>query len=129
HRWLTALFEDLHSQPRIEYWALEYDTQVEFVRAMGALALVPRLGRPHLPSDVTVVPLDDPAIARTIHLVCRQTMSSSPAISRLLEQMQAIAGADETAAESHAGSWPRTAPGPAADRPPAVRGAGWRPGR
>src|SRR5699024_11909486 len=21
HRWLTALFEDLHSQPRIEYWA------------------------------------------------------------------------------------------------------------
>lgn len=98
HRWLTALFEDLHSQPRIEYWALEYDTQVEFVRAMGALALVPRLGRPHLPSDVTVVPLDDPAIARTIHLVWRQSMSSSPAIVRLLEQMQAIAGADETAA-------------------------------
>ena len=98
HRWLTALFEDLHSQPRIEYWALEYDTQVEFVRAMGALALVPRLGRPHLPSDVTVVPLDDPAIARTIHLVWRQSMSSSPAIARLLEQMQAIAGADETAA-------------------------------
>src|SRR5699024_9955987 len=88
HRWLTALFEDLHSQPRIEYWALEYDTQVEFVRAMGALALVPRLGRPHLPSDVTVVPLDDPAIARTIHLVWRQSMSSSPAIARLLEQMQ-----------------------------------------
>jgi DNA-binding transcriptional LysR family regulator len=67
-------------------------------RAVGALALVPRLGRPHLPSDVTVVPLDDPAIARTIHLVWRQSMSSSPAIARLLEQMQAIAGADETAA-------------------------------
>src|SRR5690625_6372054 len=33
----TTLFRS-----RIEYWALEYDTQVEFVRAMGALALVPR---------------------------------------------------------------------------------------
>src|SRR5699024_10676666 len=98
HRWLPAVVDDQHSQPRIDHGALDADRQGESVRAIGALALVPRLGRPHLPGDVTVVPLDDPAIARTIHLVWRQSMSSSPAIARRLEEMQAIAGADETAA-------------------------------
>ncbi|WP_328284918.1 LysR substrate-binding domain-containing protein [Brevibacterium sp. UCMA 11754] len=91
HRWLTALFDPLNAEPRIEYWAMEYDTQIEFVRAVGALALVPRLGRPHLPADVTVVELDDPSIARWIYLVWRASMSASPAISLLLEQMRAVA--------------------------------------
>lgn len=91
HRWLTALFVDLGTEPRIEYLAYEYDTQIEFVRAMGALALVPRMGRPHLPEDVSAVPLDDPSIARTIHLVWRQSMSASPAIALLLKEMKSIA--------------------------------------
>lgn len=91
HRWLTALFDPLNTEPRIEYWAMEYDTQIEFVRAVGALALVPRLGRPHLPDDVTVVELDDPSIARWIYLVWRASMSASPAIALLLEQMRAVA--------------------------------------
>ena len=96
HRWLTALFEELGSKPRIDYWAIEYDTQIEFVRAVGALALVPRLGRPHLPDDVVAVPLDDPSIARTISLVWRKSMSASPAIALLLEEMKAIAGQADT---------------------------------
>ena len=96
HRWLTALFEELGSKPRIDYWAIEYDTQIEFVRAVGALALVPRLGRPHLPDDVKAVPLDDPSIARTISLVWRKSMSASPAIALLLEEMKAIAGQADT---------------------------------
>ncbi len=100
HRWLKALFEDLHSEPRIEYWAMEYDTQIEFVRAVGTLALVPRLGRPHLPDDVTVVPLDDPSIARTIYLVWRNSMSSSPAIGMLREAMTTIAE-DSTSPDPH----------------------------
>ncbi|UVI35511.1 LysR family transcriptional regulator [Brevibacterium spongiae] len=94
HRWLKALFVDLDAEPRIDYLAYEYDTQIEFVRAMGALALVPRLGRPHLPEDVMHVPLDDPSIARTIHLVWRQSMSASPAIGLLLREMKTIAEAD-----------------------------------
>ncbi|WP_328284998.1 LysR substrate-binding domain-containing protein [Brevibacterium sp. UCMA 11754] len=90
HRWLTALFDPLNAEPRIEYWAMEYDTQIEFVRAVGALALVPRLGRPHLPADVTVVELDDPSIARWIYLVWRASMSASRR-SPFLEQMRAVA--------------------------------------
>lgn len=97
HRWLVALFEDLSSEPRVEYWAVEYDTQVEFCRSMRALALVPRLGRPHLPADVTAVPLDDPTIARSIHVVGRRSMTNSPAIALLREELQAIAGEFETA--------------------------------
>ncbi len=97
HRWLVALFEDLSSEPRVEYWAVEYDTQVEFCRSMRALALVPRLGRPHLPADVTAVPLDDPTIARSIHVVWRRSMTNSPAIALLREELQAIAGEFETA--------------------------------
>ncbi|MDN6124097.1 MAG: LysR family transcriptional regulator [Brevibacterium sp.] len=93
HRWLTALFDSLNAEPRIEYWAMEYDTQIEFVRAVGALALVPRLGRPHLPEDVTVVELDDPSIARWIYLAWRSSMTSSPAIALLLEEMKSIAEA------------------------------------
>ncbi|WP_210603270.1 LysR family transcriptional regulator [Brevibacterium oceani] len=92
HRWLTALFDDVGAQPQIGYWAIEYDTQVEFTRAVGALALVPRLGRPHLPDDVVAVPLDDHAIARTIYLVWRQSMTNSPAIAHLLAEMSEIAG-------------------------------------
>ncbi|MDN6603562.1 LysR family transcriptional regulator [Brevibacterium sp.] len=93
HRWLTALFDSLNAEPRIEYWAMEYDTQIEFVRAVGALALVPRLGRPHLPEDVTVVELDDPSIARWIYLAWRSSMTASPAIALLLEEMKSIAEA------------------------------------
>ena len=93
HRWLTALFDPLNAEPRIEYWAMEYDTQIEFARAVGALALVPRLGRPHLPDDVTVVELDDPGIARWMYLVWRSSMSSSPAIALLLSEMRAVAEA------------------------------------
>lgn len=91
HRWLMALFEDLQSTPRVEYWALEYDTQIQFTRSVGALALVPRLGRPYLPEDVRVVPLDDEDIARTIYLIWRASMSSSPAIAKLTEVMTGIA--------------------------------------
>lgn len=91
HRWLKALFAPLHSEPRVEYWAMEYDTQIEFVRAVGALALVPRLGRPHLPEDVAVVELDDHSIARSIYLTWRSSMTSSPAIALLLEEMKSIA--------------------------------------
>ncbi|GAA1863751.1 LysR family transcriptional regulator [Brevibacterium marinum] len=91
HRWLTALFAPLHSEPRIDYWAMEYDTQIEFVRSVGALALVPRLGRPHLPEDVTVVELDDHSIARSIYLTWRASMTSSPAIALLLQEMRTIA--------------------------------------
>ena len=93
HRWLTALFAPLHSEPRIDYWAMEYDTQIEFVRAVGALALVPRLGRPHLPEDVTVVELDEHSIARSIYLTWRTSMTSSPAIALVLEEMKSIAEA------------------------------------
>ncbi|SMX97851.1 DNA-binding transcriptional regulator, LysR family [Brevibacterium sp. 239c] len=90
HRWLTALFDPLNAEPRIEYWAMEYDTQIEFARAVGALALVPRLGRPHLPEDVAVVELDDPSIARWIYLVWRSSMSASPAIALLLKEMRSV---------------------------------------
>lgn len=93
HRWLNALFESLNAEPRIEYWAMEYDTQIEFVRAVGALSLVPRLRRPHLPEDVTVVELDDPSIARWIYLVWRASMSASPAIALLMSEMRAVAEA------------------------------------
>lgn len=65
---------------------------------MGALALVPRLGRPHLPADVTAVPLDDPSIARSIHVVWRRSMTNSPAIAVLRKEMQAIAGEFEVSA-------------------------------
>lgn len=91
HRWLLSLFAGSDVQPRIEHWALEYDTQLAFVTHAGALALVPRVGRSELGPELVAVELADSTIARTIRLVWRASMDRAPAIGALRTTLAEVA--------------------------------------
>jgi DNA-binding transcriptional LysR family regulator len=87
---------DIGRAPRIAHVAMEFATHVALVSQGEAIALVPRLGRGPLPTDVVAVPIVDPVSERTVSLVWRQTMSDRPALLSVMEALAAEASADLT---------------------------------
>ncbi len=83
HAWLTHMFDGHGSQPRIGHWATEFGTQIRLVAEDLAIALVPRLGREHLPPEVVAVPVTDPRPTRRVMMTWRRSMAPSPAIQTL----------------------------------------------
>ncbi|MGD9959580.1 LysR family transcriptional regulator [Nocardioides sp.] len=83
-QWLTRMYGGTGRLPRIAHQSLEFDSHVALVQAGLGIALIPRLGRAHLPDDVVAVPAHDPVPTREIMAVHRRSMTRSPAVAAVL---------------------------------------------
>lgn len=97
-QWLHRMLDGTGRLPRIAHVSLEFDSHLALVRAGLGVALIPRLGRSPLGSDLVAVPVADPVPSREIIAVHRASMSGSPAIKALLAALaQPVAGTGGTA--------------------------------
>jgi DNA-binding transcriptional LysR family regulator len=88
-QWLSRMYVGTGTSPRIVHEASEFDSHVAVVAAGLAVALVPRLGRAALPSEVVAVPVVDPVPERTVTALHRRSMDSAPAVQALLAALLA----------------------------------------
>ena len=77
HEWFSHMFAATPHAPRVGFRCVEFASQVELVAHGLAVALVPRLGRGHLPSTVVAVPVLDPMA--TAAAVARMVMPAATA--------------------------------------------------
>ncbi|XAS68493.1 LysR family transcriptional regulator [Micrococcaceae bacterium Sec5.7] len=77
---LLRIFADLGRVPDIKVYDPDFSTHIALVEHAVVVALVPRLGRPALPSGVVAVPVVNPVQARQVGMVHRRTMAASPGI-------------------------------------------------
>lgn len=90
HDWLLHMFAVHDVRPRLPYVDNDYATHVAMVTAGVAVALVPRLGRTPLPTDVVVVPVVDPVPQRKVQLIWRRSATSNPARRHLQAELETI---------------------------------------
>ena len=88
---LLRIFADLGRVPDIRVYDPDFATHIALVEQGVAVALVPRLGRPALPSGVAAVPVVNPVQARQVGLVHRRTMTASPGIRHVAGLLREIA--------------------------------------
>lgn len=86
-QWLRRLFDGVPNAPRVVHESMEFANHLELARAGLAVALVPRLGRGELGSDLVAVPTTDPASTRDVLAVHRRTQADSPALQVALEAL------------------------------------------
>ncbi|MBC9823207.1 LysR family transcriptional regulator [Terrabacter sp. MAHUQ-38] len=96
HQWLQKMFFDVGRAPRITHVALEFATHIALAARGECIALVPRLGRGPLPTDVVAVPIVEPVSERTVSLVWRRTMTDRPALAATVEALAAEGSRDLT---------------------------------
>ena len=77
HEWFSHMFAATPQAPRVGFRCVEFASQVELVAHGLAGALVPRLGRGHLPSTVVAVPVLDPVPTRRVDVHWRASMGES----------------------------------------------------
>ena len=94
HQWLQKMFFDVGRAPRITHVALEFATHIALAARGECIALVPRLGRGPLPTDVVAVPIVEPVSERTVSLVWRRTMTDRPALGAAVEALAAEGSRD-----------------------------------
>jgi DNA-binding transcriptional LysR family regulator len=83
-QWLTRMYAGTGRLPRIAHTAMEFDSHLALVRAELGIALVPRLGRQPLGTDLVAVPTHDPEPTREVIAVHRRSMAGSPAVRAVL---------------------------------------------
>ncbi|PKH42817.1 DNA-binding transcriptional regulator, LysR family [Nocardioides alpinus] len=86
-RWILDMLRAATEQPRVDFRAEEYASQVALVSAGLCVAVLPRLGRPALPDTVRVIPLQGSVPTRRFIAVHRAATSRRPAIRRLVEAL------------------------------------------
>jgi DNA-binding transcriptional LysR family regulator len=86
-QWLTRMYDGTGRLPRIAHVSFEFDSHLALVRAGLGIALIPRLGRSALDSELVAVPAADPVPIREIVAVHRTTMDDSPAVRAVLEAL------------------------------------------
>lgn len=84
-QWLRRLFDGVPNAPRVVHESMEFQNHLELARAGLAVALVPRLGRGDLGTDLVAVPTIDPASTRDVLAVHRRTQADSPALQVALD--------------------------------------------
>ncbi|MEU8527913.1 MULTISPECIES: LysR family transcriptional regulator [Streptomyces] len=89
HDWLMRTMRAAGCEPRIVHQAEENHTQVALVAAGLGVALVPRLGRGALPSEVTTVRLD-PVPKRQLSALWRAGAARRPAITETVRTLQEL---------------------------------------
>jgi len=88
-QWLTRMYDGTGRRPRIAHQSMEFDSHVALVRAGLGIALIPRMGRQPLPSDVRAISARNPVPTREVIAVHRRTMTDSPAVAAVLEGLRA----------------------------------------
>lgn len=84
-QWLHRMYDGTGRPPRIAHVSAEFDSHLALVAAGLGVALIPRLGRTPLSTDVVAVAVRDPQPVRLIDAVHRRTMTSSPAVRAVLD--------------------------------------------
>jgi DNA-binding transcriptional LysR family regulator len=74
--------------PHIAHVSLEFESHVALVQAGLGIALIPRLGRATLPSDVVAVAAHDPVPTREVTVLHRRSMSDSPAVRAVVAALR-----------------------------------------
>ncbi|MFI2564412.1 LysR family transcriptional regulator [Paenarthrobacter sp. NPDC018779] len=92
---LLQIFAGLGRVPDIRVYDPDFSTHVAMVEQAVAVALVPRLGRPPLPSAVVAVPLVNPVQQRAVGIVYRKTMTASPNIRHAVRLLREVAAQQE----------------------------------
>jgi len=69
----------------------DFSTHIAMVEQGVAVALVPRLGRPPLPSGVVAIPVMNPTQQRSVGVVYRKTMTASPNIRLAVRMLREVA--------------------------------------
>ncbi|TKV57091.1 LysR family transcriptional regulator [Nakamurella flava] len=83
HQWLLQMSAGSGRAPRVRYWSSEFASQLAYVAAGSAVALIPRLGRGPVPPEVRMVPVVDPTPRRPVVLAWRTTREHDPLVRRL----------------------------------------------
>ncbi|WP_394940294.1 LysR family transcriptional regulator [Psychromicrobium sp. YIM B11713] len=91
HEALMRMFAEAGVLPKIRLFDPDFSTHIGLVELGVGVALVPRLGRPELPSDVVALELLAPLQQREVKIVYRRSLSASPAINYLVEALQELA--------------------------------------
>ncbi|MEP7161956.1 MAG: LysR substrate-binding domain-containing protein [Dermatophilaceae bacterium] len=84
--WFQRLFAD-RPRPEVRHRVDDFSTQVALVAAGGAIALVPRLGRPPLPPGLRPVAVE-PLPTRSVELAWRVSSADNPAVAALLDVLR-----------------------------------------
>ncbi|WP_284975644.1 LysR family transcriptional regulator [Arthrobacter sp. efr-133-TYG-104] len=85
---LLLIFAGLGRVPDIRIYDPDFSTHIAMVEQGVAVALVPRLGRPTLPSNVVAVPVINPVQQRSVGIVYRKTMAQSPNIRLAIDLLR-----------------------------------------
>lgn len=88
-QWLDRMYVGTGRRPRIAHVAMEFDSHLALVRAGLGIALIPRLGRAELTTDLVAVPMTDPVPTRAVIALHRRSMADSPAIRALVDALRA----------------------------------------
>ncbi|GAA2655912.1 MULTISPECIES: LysR family transcriptional regulator [Nonomuraea] len=86
HDWLVFTLRSAELEPEITCMADEYPTQLALVAAGLGCAIVPRLGRAHIPEGVRMVPIM-PRQTRRIYALWRTDAARRPAIRAAVEAL------------------------------------------
>lgn len=79
-QWLLRMYDGTGRAPRIAHVAMEFDSHLALVGAGLGIALIPRLGRAPLSSDVVALAAHRPVPTREITVLHRASMVDSPAV-------------------------------------------------
>ncbi|GGK99448.1 LysR family transcriptional regulator [Sphaerisporangium melleum] len=90
HDWLVFTLRTSSLEPEFACMADEYPTQLALVAAGLGCAIVPRLGRGHVPEGVAIVPLR-PRPTRRIYAIWRTDAARRPAIRAAVEVLRQLA--------------------------------------
>ncbi len=90
HDWLVHTFRNTGVEPRLRYYAEEYDTQLALVAAGLGVTIIPRLGRSRIPDGVRVLGVH-PTVSRRVYAIWRSESSRRPAIRAALDALHTAA--------------------------------------
>ncbi|WP_410588229.1 LysR family transcriptional regulator [Amycolatopsis sp. lyj-23] len=86
HQWFRRLFSQASAEPDVRHLVDDFATQLSLVASGQVVALIPRLARPPLGTDLVARPLPRPP-TREVHAVWRQSAEASPAIRAVLAEL------------------------------------------
>lgn len=90
HDWLMLTFRTEGREPEVRHNALEYATQLSLVGAGLGVAVLPRLGRGHVPDDVRVVAVK-PTLTRHVYALWRSDAARRTSILATVAAFQQAA--------------------------------------
>jgi DNA-binding transcriptional LysR family regulator len=90
HDWLLQMHALHGTQPDVRCQDASFGTHVAMVEQGVAVALLPRLGREHLPATVRAVPVVDPVSQRTVGAVWRRASDENPARRHVQAELERV---------------------------------------